>query len=74
MTLKEADGDDLATALKDRETPGVEKLTEAQIELLRDMRVSLRQLKRGEGLPAREALREIRVELESEDNAGNSDA
>ncbi len=74
MTLRKGDGDELVTALKTDALPGEEELTEAQKELLNDMRVSLKQLKRGEVLPAREALREIRLELEAEDDASNSDA
>lgn len=51
-----------------------EALSPAQLELLRDMRESLRQMKRGESLPARETLREIELELEAEDDANHSNA
>lgn len=51
-----------------------ENLTAEQQELLHDMRVSLKQMKRGELLPARETLREIDLELDAEDNAHTSDA
>ncbi|MCE2472045.1 MAG: hypothetical protein J4G18_09110 [Anaerolineae bacterium] len=51
-----------------------DELALAQQELLSDMRVSLGQVRRGEALPAREALRELRAELEAEDNANRTDA
>ena len=38
-------------------------LTEAQIEFLDDLRVSLTQMKQGKVQPAREALREIRLSI-----------
>ena len=47
------------------ETPS---LTEAQIEFLDDLRVSLTQMKQGKVQPAREALREIRQNLMTELN------
>ena len=74
MPHRKADGDEQVATLKDRALPGEEELTAEQKELLNDMRVSLRQLKRGEGLPARQALREIWQELEAEDDERNSDA
>ena len=48
-------------------------LTEAQSEFLDDLRVSLTQMKQGKVQPAREALREIRLELESEDDGNSPD-
>ncbi len=74
MTLRKVDSDEQVATLKDRELPGEEKLTAAQKELLNDMRISLRQMKRGEGIPACQALREIWQELEAEDDESNPDA
>ena len=48
-------------------------LTEAQIEFLDDLRVSLEQMKQGKVQPARQALREIRLELEAEDDGNCPD-
>ena len=50
-----------------------EELSPAQQELLRDMRASLKQMKRGELLPARETLREMDLDLELKDNASTTD-
>ena len=44
------------------------ELSEAQVEFLDDLRVSLTEMKQGKVQPAREALREIRLELEAEDD------
>ena len=74
MAHRKADGDEEVATLKDRALPDEEALTEPQKELLNDMRISLRQLKRGDGIPARQALREIWLELEAEDDESNSDA
>ena len=48
-------------------------LTEAQIEFLDDLRVSLEQMKQGKVQPARQALSEIRLELEAEDDGNCPD-
>lgn len=74
MTLRSVDGDEQVVELNERSLSGEAELNAEQKELLNDMRVSLRQLKRGKGLPAREALREIWQELEAEDDESNSDA
>ncbi len=52
------------------ETPS---LTEAQVEFLDDLRLSLTQMKQGKVQPAREALRKIRLELEAEDDGNSPD-
>ena len=46
----------------------LEELTPAQAEFMEDLRVSLIQMKNGDVMPAREALRQIRLELEAEEN------
>ena len=74
MARRKANGDEQAATLKDRALPGADELTAEQKELLNDMRVSRRQVKRGEGIPARRALREIWLELEAEDDESNPDA
>ena len=74
MSLKKVDRDERAQLKLDGRVPQGEDLSPAQQELLSDMRASLKQMKRGELLPAREALREIDLELEAEDNARISDA
>ena len=51
-------------------TPG---LTAAQTEFLDDLRVSLNQMQQGNVQQAREALREIRHELNAEDDGNSSD-
>ncbi|MCY3916189.1 MAG: hypothetical protein OXG49_09290 [Chloroflexi bacterium] len=74
MPVKNMDKDERAQLKFDGRVPQGEDLSPAQQELLRDMRASLKQIKRRELLPAREALREIDQELEAEDNAHISDA
>ena len=74
MSRNNNDRDERATLNCDGRVPAVDNLTPAQQELLRDLRESLQQMKRGELLPARETLREIELELEAEDNASISDA
>lgn len=74
MSRNNNDSDERATLNCDGRAPAVDNLTPAQQELLRDLRESLQQMKRGELLPARETLREIELELEAEDNARISDA
>lgn len=72
-SVSEADGDKLATVQQNSWTSDPIDLTPEQQELLRDMRVSLKQMRRGETIPAREALREIGLELEAEADASRSD-
>lgn len=73
--MSNVDRDEQKVTLEfDDQVQGSEDLTPAQQELLRDMRASLKQMKRGELLPARETLRVIDLELEAEDNARTSDA
>ena len=74
MSIENVDRDERARLKFDGQVPQGEELSPAQRELLSDMRASLKQMKRGELLPAREALREIDLEQESEDNARISDA
>ncbi len=74
MSIKNNDRDERATLNFDGQVPADANLTPAQQELLRDLRASLKQLKRGELLPARETLREIDLEIEAEENARISDA
>ena len=62
-----------ATAPLQRDNADLDELTDAQIEFLEDLRVSLRQMKNGDVMPAREALREIRLELEAEDDGNHPD-
>ncbi len=50
------------------------ELTDAQIEFLEDLRVSLLQMKNGDVMPALEALREIEREIELEENGSRPDA
>lgn len=52
-----------------REEIELEPLTDAQREFMDDLRVSLIQMKNGDVMPAREALREI--EREAETRTGN---
>ena len=73
ISVSEAGGDKLAAIQQNSQTPSQNDLTPAQQELLHDMRVSLKQMRRGETFPAREALREIGLELEAEDDASSSD-
>lgn len=74
MSIKNNDRDECATLNFDSKVSADANLTPAQQELLRDLRASLKQLKRGELLPARETLREIDLEIEAEENARISDA
>lgn len=53
MSIKNDDRDERATLNFDGQVPAEANLTPAQQELLRDLRASLKQLKRGELLPAR---------------------
>ena len=57
----------------DKTTLATPELTEAQVEFLDDLRVSLKEMKQGKVQPAREALREIRRELETEDDGNRPD-
>ncbi len=50
-----------------------QSLTEAQIEFLDDLRISLTQMKQGKVQPARKAICEIRLELEAEDDGNSPD-
>ncbi|MDE2910904.1 MAG: hypothetical protein OXQ99_17065 [Chloroflexota bacterium] len=74
MSVTSADRQKCAALKQKDSVPEHVNLTAEQQELLHDMRVSLKQMKRGELLPARETLREIDLELEAEDNARTSDA
>lgn len=49
------------------------ELTQAQAEFLEDLRISLIQMKNGDVMPAREALRQIRLELEAEQDGNHPD-
>ena len=73
ISVSEAGGDKLATVQQNSQTSNPIDLTPEQQELLRDMRVSLKQMRRGETIPAREALHEIGLELEAETDASRSD-
>ena len=66
-------GDKLAVLQQNSRTSDPIDLAPEQQELLRDMRVSLKQMRRGETIPAREALHEIGLELEAEADASRSD-
>ncbi len=46
-----------------RDDAELDELTDAQVEFMEDLRVSLIQMKNGDVMPAREALREIEREL-----------
>ncbi len=72
-SASEAGGGKLGTVQQNSQMPSQIELTPAQQELLHDMRVSLKQMRRGETLPAREALGEIGLELEAEVDASRSD-
>ena len=52
-----------APAPPQRDETDLDELTEAQAEFLEDLRISLIQMKNGEVMPAREALREIEREF-----------
>lgn len=74
MSVTNVDQDERASVQLKDSVPGIENLSAEQQELLLDMRASLKQMKRGELLPARETLREIEQEQEADDNACISDA
>lgn len=73
ISVSEAGGDKLAAVKQNSKVSAPINLTPEQQELLRDMRVSLKQMRRGETIPAREALHEIGLELEAEADASRSD-
>ena len=73
MSVKNLDHDERTTAHLKDSMPGLENLSAEQQELLLDMRASLKQMKRGELLPARETLREIEQEQEADGDAPLSD-
>lgn len=52
-----------ATVPDQRDETDLDELTEAQKEFMEDLRVSLIQMKTGDVMPAREALREIEREI-----------
>ncbi len=62
-----------ASAPKQRDETDLEELTPDQAEFLEDLRVSLIQMKNGDVMPAREALRQIRLELEAEQDGNRPD-
>lgn len=72
MSMTNFDRDERAAVQDKDAVPGQENLTPMQQELLRDMRESLQQMKRGEMLSARETLRELDLEFEAEDDADSS--
>ncbi len=74
MSVTNGHQDERASVQLKDTVPGIENLSAEQQELLRDMRASLKQMKRGDLLPARETLREIEQEQEADDNARISDA
>lgn len=74
MSGTNVDQDERASVQLKDSAPELENLSAEQQELLLDMRASLKQMKRGELLPARETLREIEHEQEADDNARISDA
>ena len=58
-----------APTLTREEAPSdADDLTDAQIEFMEDLRASLLDMKHGRVQPARDALSDIRRELEAEDN------
>lgn len=63
-----------APAPHQRDDADLDELTEAQTEFLADLRISLQQMKNGEVMPAREALREIEREIELQENGSRPDA
>lgn len=73
ISVSDAGGDKLVAVQQNSQAPAPINLTPEQQELLRDMRVSLKQMRRGETIPAREALHEIGLELEAEADASRSD-
>ncbi len=62
-----------APAPQQRDETDSDNLTEAQIEFLEDLRASLLQMKNGDVMPAREALHQIRLELEAEQDGNRPD-
>ena len=56
-----------------RDDADLDELTDAQKEFMEDLRVSLIQMKHGDVMPAREALRQIRLELEAEQDGNHPD-
>ena len=62
-----------APAPTQRDETELEELTPAQAEFMEDLRISLIQMKNGEVMPAREALRQIRLELEAEQDGNQTD-
>ena len=69
ISVSETGGDKLAALQQNSWTSDPIDLTPEQQELLRDMRVSLKQMRHGETIPARVALHEIGLELEAEADA-----
>lgn len=63
-----------APAPQQRDDADADDLTDAQIEFLEDLRVSLLQMKNGDVMPAREAMREVEREIELEENGSRPDA
>ncbi len=57
-----------------RDETELDELTDAQVEFMEDLRVSLIQMKNGDVMPALEALREIEREIELEENGSRPDA
>lgn len=57
-----------------RDETDSDDLTDAQIEFLDDLRVSLLQMKNGDVMPALEAMHEIEREIELEENGSRPDA
>ena len=62
------------TVPQQRDLTDSDDLTDAQVEFLEDLRVSLLQMKNGDVMPSREALREIEREIELEENGSRPDA
>ncbi|MCY4063108.1 MAG: hypothetical protein OXG53_12120 [Chloroflexi bacterium] len=58
---------------RQRDETDLDELTDAQKEFMEDLRVSLIQMKNGDVMPAREALRQIRLELEAEQDGNHPD-
>lgn len=69
ISVSETGGDKLATVRQNSRASDPIDLIPEQQELLRDMRVSLKQMRHGETIPARVALHEIGLELEAEADA-----
>lgn len=53
----------IAPVQRQREETELDELTDAQKEFMEDLRISLIQMKNGDVMPAREALREIEREI-----------